>query len=413
MAIDPRIALGVQPAQIQSPLENAANVMQLQAFQQRNALAQRQFEAEQAAAAREADRQMRLNALLEVRQGSNMLDPTNAARMLALGGGEELKALTNAQAANLAREKQAVELPIAQWSQFRDELAALDPANQAGYQAWAARVVSAAPWAARLLPPTIDANSQRRLLMTAESALPKGEVRDIGGGTATINPYTGEQIGGTIMNVPEPADVFQQGLAKASASAPKTSINLPSKKFQETLGEKAALRLDTYRENAEVASRSIDTNARLRPLINDPKFISGTFADARLAVAKAVGIDVSATESFLAGMAEQVAARIRAFGTGTGLSNEDRKYAEKWAGGSPDLSAPGIARIMRINDATSDAAITTYNRERNFLAEKEPAVVDYYPEIGARGVKPGDIKKGYRFKGGDPANQANWEKVGQ
>jgi hypothetical protein len=38
MAIDPRIALGVQPAQIQSPLETAANVMQLQAFQQRNAL---------------------------------------------------------------------------------------------------------------------------------------------------------------------------------------------------------------------------------------------------------------------------------------------------------------------------------------------------------------------------------------
>jgi hypothetical protein len=110
MAIDPRIALGVQPAQIQSPLETTANVLQLQAMQQRNALAQRQFEAEQATAAREADRQMRLGAFLDVNRGNNLLDPAKAARMLALGGGEELGRYTAAQTANLTQQKQAADL---------------------------------------------------------------------------------------------------------------------------------------------------------------------------------------------------------------------------------------------------------------------------------------------------------------
>lgn len=181
---------------------------------------------------------------------------------------------------------------------------------------------------------------------------------------------------------PKSPEVMKQELEKAAAG--KTSISVPintSKKFGETLAEGAGKRLDSFRDNAEQAVRAIETNKRLRPLLDDPKFISGTFADARTAVARALGMDVSATESFFSGMAEQVASRIKAFGAGSGLSNADREYALAWAGGKPDLSAEGIARIMRINDQSAKYAVKKYNEERKFLGKKEPEVFNYYPEI--------------------------------
>jgi len=181
------------------------------------------------------------------------------------------------------------------------------------------------------------------------------------------------------------------GQKKEIAGAGKSSVNVgvnTEKKFNEIIAGKAGERLDTYRENAEQAVRAIETNARLKPLINDPNFISGTFADARTAVARALGMDVSATESFFSGMAEQVASRIKAFGAGTGLSDSDRQYALAWAGGKPDLSAKGIARIMRINDESAKTSIKQYSNERQFLGKKNPGIFDYYPEITAKPTQP-------------------------
>ena len=183
---------------------------------------------------------------------------------------------------------------------------------------------------------------------------------------------------------PKSPAVMKQELEKAAAGKTILSVGVNTeKKFGEVLAGKAGERLDTYRENAEQAVRAMQTNARLKPLINDPSFISGTFADARTAVARALGMDVSATESFFSGMAEQVAARIKAFGAGTGLSDSDRQYALAWAGGKPDLSAKGIARIMRINDESSKTSIDKYNKERQFLGKKNPMLFDFYPEVVA------------------------------
>lgn len=181
---------------------------------------------------------------------------------------------------------------------------------------------------------------------------------------------------------PKSPAVMNQEIAKAAAG--KTSVNVgvnTSKKFGETLAEGAGKRLDSFRDNAEQAVRAMETNKRLKPLLDDPKFISGTFADARTAVARALGMDVSTTEAFFSGMAEQVASRIKAFGAGSGLSNADREYALAWAGGKPDLSAEGIARIMKINDQSAKYAVKKYNEERSFLGKTQPEVFNYYPEV--------------------------------
>ena len=187
--------------------------------------------------------------------------------------------------------------------------------------------------------------------------------------------------------IPMSAEVEAQKARIAGAGAARTTVNLPpaGKKFSETLGETAGKRLDDFRTKAESAVSSLQNSEQLAPLLDDPKFISGTLANARLAVAKAVGIDVSATESYFAGVGQQVAERITAFGAGTGLSDADREFAKKIAAGEETLSVESIRRIIRINDQSAENVINRYNKERDMLAKKEPEVKDYYPEVKFEG----------------------------
>ena len=183
--------------------------------------------------------------------------------------------------------------------------------------------------------------------------------------------------------IPMSAEVEAQRARIAGAGAARTTVNLPpaGKKFSETLGETAGKRLDDFRNKAESAVASLQNSEQLAPLLDDPKFISGTLANARLAVAKAAGIDVSATEAYFAGVGQQVAERITAFGAGTGLSDADREFAKKIAAGEETLSVESIRRIIRINNQSAENVINRYNKERDMLAKKEPEVLDYYPEV--------------------------------
>jgi len=200
--------------------------------------------------------------------------------------------------------------------------------------------------------------------------------------------------------VPMSAEVEAQKTRVASAGAPRTSttIMMPSeRKFSEAIGTAAAGRLDTYRNNADSAVRTIETARQLTPLLDDPKFISGTFADAKLALARAAGIDVASTEAYFAGIGQQVAERITAFGAGTGLSDADREFAKSIAGGNPVTTAEGIRRIIRINNESARSVINKYNTERERLSEKSPEVLDYYPEISvSRQIKREGMFNGRR-----------------
>lgn len=183
--------------------------------------------------------------------------------------------------------------------------------------------------------------------------------------------------------VPMSSEVMAQQQALRGAGASRTTVNLPpaGKKFSETLGETAGKRLDDFRSKAESAVSALQNAEQLTPLLDDPNFISGTLANARLAVAKAVGIDTSATEAYFAGIGQQVAERITAFGAGTGLSDADREFAKKIAGGEETLTVGAIRRIIRINNESARNVIDKYNEERTRLSKKEPEVLDYYPEL--------------------------------
>lgn len=198
--------------------------------------------------------------------------------------------------------------------------------------------------------------------------------------------------------VPVSTDVEAQKIRIAGAGAPRTTINMPSEKeFSGAIGKAAAGRLDKYRDNADSALRTIETSRQLAPLLDDPKFISGTFADAKLALARAAGIDVASTEAYFAGIGQQVAERITAFGAGTGLSDADREFAKSIAGGNPVTTAEGIRRIIRINNESARNVINKYNTERERLGQKSPEVLDYYPEISvSRQIKREGMYNGQR-----------------
>lgn len=83
---------------------------------------------------------------------------------------------------------------------------------------------------------------------------------------------------------------------------------------------------------------------------------------------KTIGIDAgyadaaANSQAFTSNMAASVGQLIKQFGAGTGLSNADREYAEKMAGGKITLDEKAIRRILDINERASRNVIATHNK---------------------------------------------------
>jgi len=92
--------------------------------------------------------------------------------------------------------------------------------------------------------------------------------------------------------------------------------------------------------------------------IFDQGIILGKFGEMRLGIAKsleAIGLSSEAateatanTEAYLAYRGNAVANIIQAFGAGTGLSDQDRKYATAMAGGQIEMTALAVKKILEI-----------------------------------------------------------------
>lgn len=206
------------------------------------------------------------------------------------------------------------------------------------------------------------------------------------------NHYVDQNLGGTtrVLAVPKygrgSAEVVpgSEGTVTPSPNAARTTVNVasPGKTFAEALGGNAANELKTLSTQAQSARSSLDVSAQLAPLLNSKDFISGTLGDVRLAVAKVLNLNgAKETQTYFAGVGKQVAELIKAFGSGTALSDNDRKYAEKMAAGSMELTPDAIKEIVRLNDKYARSAINNYSERRTFLSKKQPEVLDYYPEI--------------------------------
>jgi hypothetical protein len=105
-------------------------------------------------------------------------------------------------------------------------------------------------------------------------------------------------------------------------------------------------------EKIQPAINSLGTIQTMERLLKSGDVIAGKLANPELfmkSVAQDLGLgefpDVATTEEYIATAGKQVGQIIKLFGAGTGLSDADRRYAERIAGG--DISIPGDA-LMRI-----------------------------------------------------------------
>ena len=120
---------------------------------------------------------------------------------------------------------------------------------------------------------------------------------------------------------------------------------------------------------ARDAVKSIENSQQAYDLL-DKGIITGTGADFMLNVTKALHqaglIDsdkIASTEAFVASRAQEVGRIIKQFGSGTGLSDADREYAAKIAGGTIKLDEKSIKEILNFNDRVTRTIIKEYNKD--------------------------------------------------
>ena len=187
--------------------------------------------------------------------------------------------LKRGQAAKALSEAEA-----AQFKTSRDELAAVT--NQAGYDAWRAKTLSQYGNIPnvdvnQIIPPQFSEATKQSLLRTADMINPKGEVRQIGGATATIDPYTGKQIGTQVADVALPSDVEAQRIRIAQAGRPTTTIT--TKLEGAEAAGKGALNVKTYEGIRDVATAARALAPKLAAIRStlDKGFETGAFAPAK------------------------------------------------------------------------------------------------------------------------------------
>jgi hypothetical protein len=145
---------------------------------------------------------------------------------------------------------------------------------------------------------------------------------------------------------------------------------------QKELVKGYAQNVQKLREDAINANKLINLNQNALNIL-DQGIISGTAGDARLTFGRALKTmgfngaedESSNTDAYIAQRAAAVGEIIKQFGSGTGLSDADREYAQKAAGGNIVMNEDAIRRILEISDKQNRWVIEQYNKEVSSIKE--------------------------------------------
>lgn len=182
------------------------------------------------------------------------------------------------------------------------------------------------------------------------------------------------------------ADQRPQVSVKVSGSEQETS-------FEKEMGKKQADALFKSKDSADSAALSLQTMSQAKDLLSKPMF-SGPIADFQaqfgsLLQSAGVKLDtdsVANTQAYGALMAKQTAEIIKSFGAGTGLSDADREYALKAAGGNVRMDKESLKKIVNINEKAARNAIILHNKKVKGIKTNIPLEVEL-PSTGWRVVK--------------------------
>ena len=395
MATIPQIAMGFRQPEIASPLNMMAQVSQLQALQEANALRQ----AQTAKIEREAARENQLAQLLSTGQ------PLTLQQLARFPGGAKIY---EEQQQALQKEQAAREDRMGKFAQALHNIRT-DPSLDTFSRTWQylkennlGEGLEQTASQMMLMSPEERLDAVRRFIDATPGmplyvaklederakALKTGaEARKTVAGARIEEARLGGMQGGMTAEEREklvPASIreakwFQNATPEekaaytASQAVKRQQINIDQRQesaLVTALGDKQAETISKGREGALSAASNLDTINTGRQLLKEG-VLTGTGAEFLVNLnqaLKTIGIDsgfadASAnSQAFTANMGASVGQLIKQFGAGTGLSNADREYAEKMAGGKITLDEKAIRRILDINERASRNVIQAHNK---------------------------------------------------
>ena len=140
--------------------------------------------------------------------------------------------------------------------------------------------------------------------------------------------------------------------------------------IRQTLGKDQ----EEFLEKVQPALNSIPNLQFMEKMLNvvgeEGEIITGRLGPQELflkSVAKDLGFgefkDVDATQAYLATAGRQVGQVIRLFGSGTGLSDADREYAEKIAGGSQKMTKEALQKLVAMAKKGIKGQVNLFNNQ--------------------------------------------------
>jgi hypothetical protein len=175
--------------------------------------------------------------------------------------------------------------------------------------------------------------------------------------------------------------------AQRSRIARAGATNITNKQegaFEAGLGAGQSKLLLDNKVAALDAAEILRTNQVGRDLLTSGA-ITGTGADFLVSLnngLKQVGIDFGFADSaansqaYVAALGSNVGRIVKQFGSGTALSDADREYAEKIAGGKIALTETALRKILDINDRASNRVIDLHNKNVAGIKTNIPLTVE-------------------------------------
>lgn len=401
MPINPAIAMGVRGIELADPLAQYGRVAAIQNAQNQNALAQYQL----ATAQREQESTNALNQAYASAYNPQTgdIDVNKLRSSLATGGfGSKLptveKSLLELGKLKTEQQKAQTDLVDAKLKQSRSFLDTINPADPDApnkFIAWheanhkdpvlgpvlAARGITADQSRQRIMQaiqagPAAFAQLVNQSILGTEEFIkqnkPTTQVVDQGGQRQVIQlPGLGgaPTTVGTYADVPLPAGVEAQKSRIAKAGA--TNVNVSTeKKYGERFGGLIAESDAAKLAAAEKAPEAAATADRVMDLIGTGKVITGTGANARLQIAKALNLaggtdseKIRNTEVLISSLAETTLGAIKSsnLGAGQGFTNADRDFLEKAKAGQLSYDSKSLAELARLSRLAAEKSAESWN----------------------------------------------------
>ncbi len=185
-------------------------------------------------------------------------------------------------------------------------------------------------------------------------------------------PLTGDAALMQTLGLPLTPEGYARLAEMRRQPAPVTNVNVSTeKKYGERFGGLIADQDAAKLAAAEGAPQAAATADRVMDLISTGKVITGTGANVRLQVAKALNLaggtdaeKIKNTEVLISSLAETTLGAIKSsnLGAGQGFTNADRDFLEKAKAGQITYDAKSLTELARLSRLAAEKSAETWNK---------------------------------------------------